>query len=147
DYFDDESEIGSAIMAAKESFPGYNTVEFNFPARNGVTDPAYLRHLERLKEWALAQEEVVYVNSLSDVIKRLNRDFNGGDKQYYLIPDDPNLIAQYLLMYGSSLPTGVDLSNVLTLDHSAALFVVRIKADSTQDILAFKRSEERRVGK
>lgn len=142
DYFAPQSEIGAAVATVKRSFPGFNSIEFSFPAPQGVTDPGYLNHLERLNTWAQSREEVTYVVSLAEVIKRLNQGFNGGDAEYRSIPADRELIAQYLLMYSSSLPRGLDMSDLIPVDQSASLVVIKIKASSTQQILAFKQDVE-----
>jgi predicted RND superfamily exporter protein len=142
DYFAPQSEIGTAVASVKHLFPGFNSIEFSFPAPQGVTDPVYLNYLERLNTWAQSREEVTYVVSLAEVIKRLNQGFNGGDAQYRSIPADRELIAQYLLMYSSSLPRGLDMSDLMPVDQGASLVVIKFKADSTQQILAFRHDVE-----
>ena len=46
----------------------------------------------------------------SDIIKRLNQNMNGDNPDFYRIPDDRDLVAQYLLLYELGLPFGKDLS-------------------------------------
>ena len=41
---------------------------------------------------------------------------NGGNNEFYSIPDNKPLNAQYLLMYEFSVPYGMDLKNQMTAD-------------------------------
>ena len=59
-----------------------------------------------------------------DIIKRLNKNMHGDDSAYYRIPDDPELAAQYLLLYEFSLPFGLDLGNQINIDKSSTRFFV-----------------------
>ena len=82
--------------------------------QDGITNPDYLRKLEKFGEWLESQEEVVTVSSVADVIKTLNKNMNGGSEEFYTIPDDKALNAQYLLLYELSVPYGMDLKNQIT---------------------------------
>ena len=73
---------------------------------------------------------MVQVDSLADVIKRINRSLHSEDPAYYRIPEERALAAQYLLLYQLSLPVGVDISNLLTLDQSASR--VRVAMNNTE---------------
>ena len=56
----------------------------------------------------------------------LNKNMNGGQEEYYSIPDNKALIAQYLLLYEFSVPFGMDLKNQMTADKSDSRLLVRI---------------------
>ena len=57
--------------------------------------------------------------SLSDIMKRLNKNLHGDDDSFYRIPGDRDLAAQYLLLYELSLPYGLDLNDRVNIDKSA----------------------------
>jgi predicted RND superfamily exporter protein len=85
----------------------------------GIAEPAYLERLEAFATWLRAQPEITHVNSFTDVMKRLNRDMNAGDPDWYRLPERRDLAAQYLLLYEMSLPYGLDLNSQINVDRSA----------------------------
>ncbi len=90
----------------------------------GITSPEYLRHLDAFLLWMRAQPEVRVAGGFSDVIKQLNQNMNGDDPAFYRIPDDRELVAQYLLLYELSLPFGKDLSTQIDSSRSTSLLRV-----------------------
>lgn len=71
-----------------------------------------------LRGWGRQQQDVKYVSSFSDIIKRQNKDMNGGDTSYWNIPQQRDLISQYALMFQMSLPFGLGLKSKLILISS-----------------------------
>lgn len=119
-YFDQRVEFRRDTDQALNHF-GLYPIEFSVPAETsgGVSDPEYLAHLERFAEYLRAQPGVTHVYSLSDIMKRLNKNLHGDDPDYYRIPGDRDLAAQYLLLYELSLPYGLDLNDRINIDKSA----------------------------
>ncbi|WP_218609030.1 hypothetical protein, partial [Psychrobacter sp. C 20.9] len=60
------------------------------------------------------------VNSITDILKRLNKSMHGDDDSWYKLPDERDLAAQYLLLYEMSLPYGLDLNSQINIDKSAS---------------------------
>ena len=85
-----------------------------------VSDPEYLNMLDGFSDWLKLQPSVEHVSSYSNVIKRLNKSMNGDQQQFYKVPDQADLSAQYNLMYEMSLPYGLDLNNQLDLEKSSS---------------------------
>ena len=104
---------------------------------NGISDPVFLNKLETFANWARNHEVVTNVQSITDVFKRLNRDLNGGDLEFYTIPDNRELSAQYLLLYELSLPFGLDLNNQIDIDKSSTQVIVTIDDLTTNQIKAW----------
>ena len=71
---------------------------------DGITDPNYLKKLDDFASWLESQDEVVTVATVADVIKTLNKNMNEGLEEFYSIPDNKSLNAQYFLMYEFSVP-------------------------------------------
>ncbi len=119
-YFDERVEFRTETDKAVEHF-GLYPIEFSVPARDsgGVSDPDYLAYLEDFTDFLRTQNGVTHVYSLSDIMKRLNRNLHADDESYYRIPEDRNLAAQYLLLYELSLPYGLDLNDRINIDKSA----------------------------
>jgi predicted RND superfamily exporter protein len=119
-YFDERIEFRRESDQALKHF-GMYPIEYSVPARatGGVSEPEYLYHLERFTHFLRSQPEVTHVYSLSDIMKRLNKNLHGDDPNYYETPQDRDLSAQYLLLYELSLPYGLDLNDRINIDKSA----------------------------
>jgi predicted RND superfamily exporter protein len=83
------------------------------------------------------QELVTHVYSLSDIMKRLNRNMHADDDSFYRIPDDRDLSAQYLLLYELSLPYGLDLNDRINIDKSATRITATIEQATSAETKAF----------
>ncbi|RFB04715.1 efflux RND transporter permease subunit [Parvularcula marina] len=120
-YFDERIPFRTASDAAAEYF-GLYPIEFSVEAGEpgGISDPEYLARLEDFTVWLRQQEVVTHVYSISDIMKRLNRNLHEDDPAYYRLPDDRELAAQYLLLYELSLPYGLDLNDRINVDKSAS---------------------------
>ena len=119
-YFDERIEFRRDTDKALENF-GMYPIEFSVPARDagGVSEPEYLIHLERFADYLRTQPVVTHVYSLSDIMKRLNKNLHADNNHYYSIPDNRQSAAQYLLLYELSLPYGLDLNDRINIDKSA----------------------------
>ena len=108
-YFDESMEFRQDADYAEENLTGMNNFEFSLPAATsgGINDPEYLETLESFATWYRAKNDVVQVNSIADIMKRLNKNMHGDDQSYYRIPESRELAAQYLLLYEFSLPYGL----------------------------------------
>ncbi|GAB6043146.1 MMPL family transporter [Endothiovibrio diazotrophicus] len=140
-YFDESTAFRVDTDYASEHLVGPYFLEYSLETglENGISQPQYLRQLEQFKDWLLIQPEVVHVNSISDILKRLNRNLHGDDAAWHRLPQDKELAAQYLLLYEMSLPYGLDLTNQVNLDKSATRVVVSLHNLSSKDMLAFER--------
>ena len=128
-YFSKELQIRQDIDFASEHLRGQDIFEYEMRSgrAGGINEPAYLQNMERFVVWLRAQPEVDQVTAFSDVIKRLNQNMNSGSPDFYSIPENPELAAQYLLLYELSLPFGLDLNNQINIDKSSTRLSVVIK--------------------
>ena len=125
-YFDEKIEFRTDTDNVYKKLTGINNIQYSLPAKesNGITDPEYLKVLEKFVEWHREQENVLNVNSINDVFKRLNKNMHGDDPNWYKIPENKELAAQYLLLYELSLPYGLDLNNQIDVDKSASRIII-----------------------
>ncbi|MEO0424921.1 MAG: MMPL family transporter [Pseudomonadota bacterium] len=139
-YFDERIPFRPASDLATEHF-GLYPVEFSVEsgAPGGVSDPAYLQRLDAFAEWLKTRDEVAHTYSISDIMKRLNKNLHGDDESWYRLPDDRELSAQYLLLYELSLPYGLDLNDRINIDKSATRVTATLGNVSTADTKAFLR--------
>ena len=136
-YFDASNPFRADTEYATDHLTGIYLVEFSVPApgEGGVADPEYLRHLEAFADWFRRQPRVLHVNVLTDIMKRLNKNMHGDDPEWYRLPDDRELAAQYLLLYEFSLPFGLDLTNQINVKKSATRMTVTLENVSSNDLL------------
>ncbi|MEM1372536.1 MAG: MMPL family transporter, partial [Pseudomonadota bacterium] len=138
-YFDERLEFRQAIDAA-DPFFGSDNIEFVVdPGEPGaVTEPQFLKTLEAFTTWLRGRDtEVAHVFSLSDIVKRLNKNLNGDDPAFYRIPEDRTLASQYLLVYELSLPYGLDLNNRVDIDRQQTRITASMKDISTEATKTF----------
>jgi uncharacterized protein len=138
EYFDQSVEFRRDSDAV-QGFFGLYPIEYSVPAMGpgGVSEPQYLAHLEELTRFMREQPHVTHVYSLSDIMKRLNRNMHGDDPAYYRIPDDRDLSAQYLLLYELSLPYGLDLNDRINIDKSATRVTATMDRASSAETRQF----------
>ena len=117
-----------------ENLTGMESLEYSLSAgrEGGITDPEYLREVDAFAEWYRGQPEVTYVQAFPDIMKRLNKNMHGDDPAFYQIPDNPELAAQYLLLYELSLPFGSDLNDRIDIAKSATRMTVVIRNVSSK---------------
>ena len=104
---------------------------------DGITSPRYLEKLDEFAKWLEAQDEVTTVTTVADVIKTLNKNMNGGSEEYYSIPNDKSLNAQYLLLYEFSVPYGMDLKNQMTADKAESRLLIRMNMITSRESILF----------
>ena len=129
---------------ATANLTGPYTLEFSIGSgeSGGISEPGYLQRLERFANWLRGQPEITHVNSFSDVMKRLNKSMHGDDPDWYRLPEQRELAAQYLLLYEMSLPYGLDLNSQIDLDKSASRLTVTLDTLPQKQIIAvIERSE------
>ncbi len=124
-YFDKSVPFRQATDFMQENISGMTTMEISIDSgkSSGVNNPQFLQKLEQLSNWLRSQPETDHVNTLTDTLKRLNRNMHADDLSWYRLPDNQELAAQYLLLYEMSLPYGLDLNNQLNVDKSSTRLV------------------------
>lgn len=138
EYFDERIEFRVDSDNAMNHF-GLYPIEFSIPAAEpgGISEPEYLERLEAFATFLREQEHVTHVYSISDIMKRLNRNMHADEDSYYRIPEDRELSAQYLLLYELSLPYGLDLNDRINVNKSATRVTATIAQASSAETKAF----------
>lgn len=140
-YFDERIRFRTDTDFVAANLTGIYFIDYSLDTGEpgGVASPARQRQLEALAEWLRTQPEVVHVNTITDIFKRLNRNLHGDDDAWYRLPEQRDLAAQYLLLYEMSLPYGLDLNNRIDIDKRATRMTVTLHTLSTREVLAFER--------
>jgi len=137
-YFDTRNEFRRDTDVASEYF-GIYPMEFSLGAgeAGGVSEPEFLAKLDEFTVWLREHRHVTHVFSLTDIMKRLNKNLHADDPAYYRLPDDRELSAQYLLLYELSLPYGLDLNDRINIDKSATRLTATLENVSTIEAREF----------
>ena len=132
EYFDESIQFRVESDQVKPYF-GLYPIEYSVPAKGpgGVSEPEYLANLEAFAAYLRTRPEVRHVYSISDIMKRLNKNMHGDEPEYYRIPDNRELSAQYLLLYELSLPYGLDLNDRINIDKSASRLTATLGSVTT----------------
>ncbi|MES9972631.1 MAG: MMPL family transporter, partial [Candidatus Thiodiazotropha sp.] len=136
-YFDETITFRQATDYATENLTGIYLIEYSLESgeTGGISDPQFLQRVEEFANWYRQQPHVLHVNSITDIMKRLNRNMHADDDDWYRLPDQRDLSAQYLLLYEFSLPFGLDLNNQINVKKSATRFTVTMESISTTQLL------------
>ncbi|MBD1556939.1 MMPL family transporter [Vibrio sp. S9_S30] len=140
-YFDHTSAFRQAADFMEERISGMANINIAIKSgeSQGIADPSFLATLGEFTDWLRAQPETDHVASLSDVYKRLNKNMHGDDQDYYTLPQDRELAAQYLLMYEMSLPYGLDLNNQINVDKSSVKLMLTIPNLGSKELVDIER--------
>ena len=143
-YYTPDTQFRQDMEFVNNNLTGIGEINYSLPAGGAeqIVEPAYLRRLDAFAQWLKIQPNVTQVNSLVDVIKRVNQVMHGDDPAYYRIPDSREEVAQYLLQYELSLPLGMDLNYLIRFDRSESRLRVSVGSSSGQEIIALDRAAQ-----
>lgn len=121
EYFDQSTAFRQSVDFQEKAISGMTTIDFAIYAEreSAINEPEVLKLIGDFSDWMLQQPEVQHVASIADTFKRLNKNMHSDNPEYYRLPDNQELAAQYLLLYEMSLPYGLDLNNQLDINKSA----------------------------
>jgi len=136
-YFDESVPFRSATDFMQDNLSGMTVLEISVKTgkASGVNDPHYLSTIANFSDWLRLQEETDHVDSITDTLKRLNKNMHADDQSWYKLPDSPEMSAQYLLLYEMSLPYGLDLNGQLDVDKSSTRMIGTFKNLSSNQLL------------
>ncbi|HGS4807889.1 TPA: RND family transporter [Vibrio parahaemolyticus] len=128
EYFGQRNEFRQAADFMEERISGMTNISIAIKTNEsqGIAAPDFLNTIGEFSSWLRDQPETDHVATLADVYKRLNKNMHGDDKAYYLLPQERELAAQYLLLYEMSLPYGLDLNNQINVDKSSIKMVLTV---------------------
>ena len=116
------------------------TFPVNFLATNEegqVSDPDFLKILDKFSVWLEEREQVNHVTSLANNMKNLNKSMHGDDPEWKRIPENADLSAQYLFFYEMSLPMGLDLNSSISQDRKSTKISATLKDMSSNEFKEF----------
>jgi len=140
-YFDHSYPFRIASDFSAKHLAGLEIIDWNLDSgeEGGINDPEYLKTVENFANWFRQQPEVRHVYTITDIMKRLNQNMHGDDPDWYRLPEQRDLAAQYLLLYEMNLPFGLDLNNRINIDKSSTRMTVSMPNIGTAGVLDLER--------
>ena len=135
-FFPKNSKIRIANQVISRAFGG--STQLNILIEGDIYDPSVLSHIDKLTDHIKQQNETVTSTySITDIIKKMHFAFNNGNYDSLKIPEDRELITQYMFLYSL---TGDDDDFNLILDDpdepSYTQVFIRIGEVHTEELMA-----------
>jgi predicted RND superfamily exporter protein len=139
-YFGEGHSFRTAAEYLENNITGFDSVYFSLDSggKSEITGIEYLNKVEAFDKWLGEQDTVIHVKSFAKIMKRLNKNMNGGNNEHYKIPNSKEEASQFLLLYELSLPLGHNLDDMIDFGKTSTLVTVTMKGASTKDILALE---------
>ena len=136
-YFDKSVPFRVDTDYATDHLTGTYSISYSIDSGTpeNISNPSFLSKVDEFANWYRQQPEVIHVSSITDTFKRLNKNMHGDNPEYFRLPDNRELAAQYLLLYEMSLPYGLDLNNQIDVAKQATRINVTLKTISSNQIL------------
>ena len=130
--FEDDSAIVRTDEFVNEHFPGTSSLNIILSAdrEDAFKEPAVLDAMGELQRTVEDHEYAGDSFALTDYLKRMHRVMHEDREEYYAIPDNQELIAQYLLLYEMSGDPD-NLNAVVDYGYETANITVQLKSDSS----------------
>ncbi|MET1254025.1 efflux RND transporter permease subunit [Aliikangiella maris] len=136
-YFDKSIQFRNDTDFVLENLTGLYVLEVSLESgqEGGVSEPDFLQKAEEFASMAKLLPEVLHVSTFTDTMNRLNKNMHNDAQEFYRLPQNRELAAQYLLLYEMSLPFGLDLNNQINVKKSATRIVITTRNLSTNETI------------
>ncbi len=102
---------------------------------DGVVEPQFLQRVDAFAQWLRAQEGVLQVASLVELVKGVNQVVNENQPEFALIPGERSVIEDHLFNYQTVQVSTYSLDNFINADYSLIRLFVGTASMSNQAIL------------
>ena len=142
EFFDESFEVRRTVDNIDKSLKGLHALYFvaDSQKNDGINQVDFLHQLDEFDQWLEQQPGVVHVSSLTDTIKRLNKNLHQNNDEWFRIPESSEAAAQYLLLYELSLPMGLGLETTMTSDRSATRLSATLERTDSASIQEIERA-------
>ena len=139
-YFDNTVPYRISTDFMQENVSGMTVLDISIKSgvASGINDPEYLTKVSDFSDWLRALPVTDHVNTITDTLKRLNKNMHGDDSSWHTLPTTQEMSAQYLLLYEMSLPYGLDLNNQLNVDKSSSKLVVTFTNQTSNEMIVLE---------
>lgn len=135
DVFHPDEPVAVADRLINAHTRGSNTLDIVIETNNegDLLAPDRLLRIEALQSHVASLPQVGGAVSIVDYLKQMHRAMNNGNKAFYRLPDDSDLVAQYFLLY-EALSGPTDFEEEIDQDYRMANIRVQIKDGGYQAI-------------
>lgn len=153
----EKTELRQSYDFIDENLGGSMSIEIILDTgkENGIKDMSFLQGLEKLQTKLDNIEYITKTNSILNLIKKMNQTLLTGaviehtqdnpesiqESDNYALPTNPDLIAQYILLYEMS--DGKNLDKMISFDSGIARLNAKTKSLSTKEVRALSQSIEK----
>ena len=135
DKFEKNSDIVLTDKFVNSKFGGTSTINVILESdqTNAFKQPENLRLIDRMQN---ETEQLALVGnsfSLTDYIKRMNKVMNADREEFYDIPENTEMVAQYLLLYEMS-GDPENLTKLINYDYNRTNITFQLKGDDSKTI-------------
>jgi hypothetical protein len=133
--FEKDSDIVLTDAFVNSKFGGTSTLNVILESNdaNAFKQPENLCLIDQMQSETEQLQKVGNSFSLADYLKRMNKVMNADKDEFYTIPDNSNLIAQYLLLYEMS-GDPENLTKVVNYDYNKINVTFQLKGDDSKTI-------------
>ncbi|MEA3286393.1 MAG: MMPL family transporter [Candidatus Marinimicrobia bacterium] len=96
-YYGPKSIVRVVNTIIDENFGGSTTM--SVVIEGDIKSPDVLKQIDAIQSYLDGKDGVGYTMAITDFIKLMNQSMNGGNPEFYSIPDSRELVSQYLLLY------------------------------------------------
>ncbi len=130
-YFKADSEIRKRSDTLHKELAGAQTffIRINSGMPDTFKQSEYLSLVASLQQYMAAKGWFDKTESLADRVALIHREMNNGDKKFFAIPADSNLVSQYLLFFQRD-----EISRFVSPDFSEVSIMVRHNVSSSYEI-------------
>lgn len=137
DKFEKNSDLVLTDNFVNQHFGGTSTLNVILESEdaNAFKQPDNLRLIDQMQIETEKLQKVGNSFSLADYLKRMNKVMNADKDSFYTIPDNSDLVAQYLLLYEMS-GDPENLTKVVNYDYNKTNITFQLKGDDSKTINA-----------
>ncbi|MBS3812118.1 MAG: RND family transporter, partial [Halanaerobiales bacterium] len=129
-FFDESSEPKIAYNLVKDKFSGSESIEVI--VEGDMQNSSNLKAISDFQSDLKQNKAVGKITSIANIMKRTNKVMNDNNEDFYIIPDDSNLISQYLLLI--EMNDNEYLKDFVTLDYQKARIQILVSDTSTEAV-------------
>jgi len=141
-YFDEDIPFRKTVNFIQKNLTGPMTYEIviDSKSKDGAKKPDFMRSVEKFqKQYKEKFADIRHTSSLVDVVKKFAEVINHKKE----IPENENLIAQYLLLYSFSLPQGMEINDKIDVDERYLRLTASVDVvDTSLDLKMIKWAED-----
>lgn len=136
-YFKEDTIVRSGSDFIQKNLTGSMIYEIVLDSKmkEGIKEPVFLNEIIKFETQLKSTfPNVTFTTSLKDIIVRMQKKINPSSTNE--LPQDKNLVAQYLLLYSMSLPQGMELNDKIDTNERYLRLTINSNIQDTSKDLA-----------